>query len=94
MKKAIEVRPLAGYRIWLKYADGITGEVDLGHLVGRGVFKVWANREVFEGVHVDPGGAVAWSADIDLCPDALYLQLTGKSVEELFPQLKPAPAGA
>ena len=56
MKKAIEVRPLSGYRIWLKYADGVTGEVDLAQLAGRGVFKVWADRKVFEGVHVDASG--------------------------------------
>ena len=24
--------------------------------------------------------AVAWSEEIELCPDALYLELTGKSV--------------
>ena len=94
MKKAIEVRPLSGFRSWLKYADGVTGEVDLSHLAGRGVFKVWADREVFEGVHVDPSGAIAWSEDIDLCPDALYLRLTGKAVDELFPKLKPAPVDA
>ena len=94
MKKAIEVRPLDGYRIWLKYADGVTGEVDLSHLAGRGVFKVWADREVFEAVHVDPSGAIAWSEDIDLCPDALYLRLTGKAVDELFPNLRPAPVDA
>jgi len=26
--------------------------------------------------------------DIDLCPDALYLRLTGKTPEDLFPALK------
>jgi hypothetical protein len=94
MKKAIEVRPLSGYRIWLKYDDGVTGEVDLSHLAGRGVFKIWADRKVFEAVHVDQSGAIAWSEDIDLCPDALYLRLTGKAVDELFPKLKPAPVDA
>ena len=88
MNKVIEVKPLSGYRIWLKYADGVQGEVDLVHLAGRGVFKIWADRKIFESVHVDESGAIAWNEDIDLCPDSLYLQLTGKAVEELFPQLK------
>ena len=56
--------------------------------------KVWTDRTVFEGVRVDPSGAIAWSEDIDLCPDALYLRLTGKPVDELFPKLKPAPVDA
>ncbi len=94
MKKAIEVRPLSGYRIWLRYADGVEGEVDLTHLAGRGVFKVWADRKVFEDVHVDKSGAIAWSGALALCPDALYLQLTGKAVDELFPKLKTAPVDA
>lgn len=94
MKKAIEVRPLSGYRIWLRYADGVEGEVDLSHLAGRGVFKVWADRKVFEDVHVDESGAIAWSGALDLCPDALYLRLTGKAVDELFPKLKTAPVDA
>ena len=88
MKKVVEARPLSGYRIWIRYDDGVEGEVDLGHLAGRGVFKAWTDRAVFEAVHVDRSGAVTWNEDIDLCPDALYLRLTGKAVEELFPKLK------
>ena len=88
MKKAVEVRPFSGYRIWLRYADGVEGEVDLSNLAGRGLFKAWIDRTVFESVHVDRSGAVTWNEDIDLCPDALYLRLTGKAVEELFPKLK------
>ena len=88
MKKAVEARPLSGYRIWLRYDDGVEGEVDVSHLAGRGVFKAWTDRAVFEGVHVDRSGAVTWNENIDLCPDALYLRLTGKAVEELFPKLK------
>jgi hypothetical protein len=93
MKKAVEARPLPGYRIWLRYDDGVEGEVDLSYLAGRGVFKAWNDRIVFDGVHVDKSGAIAWNEDIDLCPDALYLRLTGKTVEELFPKLK-TPVGA
>lgn len=94
MKKATEVRPLDGYRIWLRYADGVEGEVDLGDLAGRGVFKAWAARKVFESVHIDESGAIAWQGDLDLCPDALYLRLTGKAVEEVFPKLKTVPVDA
>ena len=88
MKKAVEVKALSGYRIWLRYADGVEGEVDLSHLAGRGVFKAWTDRKVFEGVHVAASGAIAWDEELDLCPDALYLRMTGKAAEELFPALK------
>ena len=80
----IEVIPRGEYRIWIRYSDGVSGEVDLSHLAGRGVFKAWNERAVFESVQIASGGAIAWGDDIDLCPDAIYMQLTGKCVEELM----------
>jgi hypothetical protein len=43
----------------------------------------------FEKVHIDPSGEIAWSDNINMCPDALYLKLTGKQPEDLFPNLRP-----
>lgn len=86
--RPVEVRSLGKYRIWLRYEDGTQGEVDLASLAGRGVFRVWEEPGVFDRVHIAPYGAVAWSDDLDLCPDALYLDLTGKRPEEVFPGLR------
>ena len=88
MFKLVEVKALPDYRLWIRYENGIEGEVDLSHLVGRGVFKAWEDQEVFQPVHVSPSGAPSWGDDIDLCPDALYLQITGETVEQVFPKLK------
>ena len=85
MITAVEVAPRAGYRIWLRYSDGVSGEVDLADLAGRGIFGAWLDRSFFEKVHVSPYGSIAWSDDVELCEDALYLRLTGKSVEEVMP---------
>jgi hypothetical protein len=92
--KPLDVKPLTGYRIWIRYDDGVDGEVDLSDLVGRGVFAAWADVPFFETVHLAPHRAVAWSPDIELCPDALYLRLTGKTPEDLFPSLKSVSADA
>ena len=35
------VEPREGFRIWLRYSDGVSGELDLSHLAGRGVFAAW-----------------------------------------------------
>ena len=80
-----EVEPREGYRIWLRYKDGAAGEVDLSHLAGRGVFKAWNDRTYFETVHVTQDGGIAWRNEIELCPDALYMQLTGETVFEVMP---------
>ncbi len=34
-----EVRALEPFRIWLRYDDGIEGEVDLSDIAGRGMFS-------------------------------------------------------
>lgn len=90
MFKIAEVRVLEGYRLWLRYTNGAKGEVDLSDIAGRGVFKAWDDRQFFENVRVDESGTLAWGDEIDLCPDALYLRLTGKAPEEVFPKLKAA----
>ncbi|MCY4529127.1 MAG: DUF2442 domain-containing protein [Chloroflexi bacterium] len=66
-----------GYKIWLQYSDCTSGEVDLSDLAGRSAFRAWDAQGCLEGVHVAPHRAIAWNDEIELCPDALYLELTG-----------------
>lgn len=94
MPKPLAVKPLANFRIWLRYDDGVEGDVDLSDLAGRGVFLAWHDPAVFGTVRLGSHGAIEWGPDIDLCPDAMYLRLTGKSPEDLFPTLKTIPADA
>ena len=87
--RVVEVEAREGYRVWLRYANGVSGEVDLSYLAGRGVFKAWDDREFFTGVHILPDSwGIAWSEEIDLGADALYLKLTGISADELVPDLR------
>ena len=88
MIQPIFVEPRPGYRIWVQYSDGVAGEVDLSGLVGRGVFQAWRTPGYFEKVHVASHRAIAWYDDVELCSDALYLELTGKSIEEVMPGAK------
>jgi len=86
--KILEARPLDGYKIWLKFNDGTSGEVDLSHLSGKGVFAFWKDYSNFKKVMIENGRSLAWSDEIDLDADSLYLRLTGKKPEEIFPALK------
>ena len=88
------VEPRDGHRIWIRYADGAEGEIDLSHLAGNGVFAAWEDRNYFEKVHVTEHRSIAWDDQIELCPDALYMQLTGMTVEELMPGARPVSADA
>ena len=84
------MRALDPYRIWLRYDDGVEGEVDLSDMAGDGVFVAWLDHSFFAGVHLGPVGSIAWSDRIDMCGDALYLEITGMTPEELFPRLRDA----
>ena len=82
------------FRVFLHFDDGTSGTVDLGHLAGRGVFSEWLQEGLFEQISVSPAGALQWPGDLDLCPDSLYLLMTGKTVGEVFPALRHSLANA
>jgi Protein of unknown function (DUF2442) len=83
MCKIVEVKPLPGFHVWLKYQDGVQGEVDLSRLAGKGVFSAWNRQGCFEEVFIaEESGALAWPGGIDLCPDSLYEELTGRALPE------------
>ncbi len=84
MIRPIDVKALDGYRIWIKFEDGVEGELDLSRHSGRGVFKAWEDREFFEAVEVMPYDAIAWPGDLSMCGDALYMELTGKTLDDLL----------
>ena len=94
MARPIEVKAVPNFRIWLRYDDGIAGEVDLSDLAGRGVFKAWNDATFFNSVRLGSHGAIEWGSDLDICPDAMYLRLTGKPTEDVFPDLRSVPADA
>lgn len=94
MLKPIEVKAMPDYKIWVKYADGVEGTADLSHLAGKGVFALWNDTTAFERVYIGEHGQIAWSDEIDICPDSIYLQITDKSPEDLFPNLKEAVTSA
>ncbi len=94
MARPIAVNALSNLRMWLRYDDGVEGEIDLSDLAGRGVFQAWNDPSCFNAVRLGSHGAIEWGADIDICPDAMYLRLTGKSPDEIFPNLRSVYAGA
>ena len=88
MPQAIEVKTQENYRIWVRYSDGISGVVDLSDLKDKGVFRAWSDYREFQKAHIGDSGQIQWSAQIELCADALYLRITGKTPEDIFPRLK------
>ena len=94
MFRPVEVTPLPRFRLRLKYEDGAEGVVDVSHLKGKGVFGCWDQPGVFEKVSIGQDGAVRWNDDVELCPDALYLEITGRSPEDVFSSSAETPTNA
>ena len=61
----------------MRFADGVTGEADLSHLVGKGLFERWRKPGEFEKLSVDAdAGTIVWPGGLDVAPDALYERIT------------------
>ncbi|OHC90142.1 MAG: hypothetical protein A3J99_01070, partial [Sideroxydans sp. RIFOXYD2_FULL_59_7] len=71
-----DVKALPAYKIFVKFADGTEGWVDMLAFLERdcGVFKVLRDVERFNAVFVEHG-AVAWPGELDLAPDKMHDQL-------------------
>jgi hypothetical protein len=76
----VEVAHLGDYRLFLRFADGAAGEIDLGPLLQfTGVFEPLRDPQFFALVRVNPDiGTIVWPNGADLCPDVLHHHLTGE----------------
>jgi hypothetical protein len=75
---------MSGYRLKVRFIDGLEGEVHMRQLLTSpkaGVFAPLRNEGLFEKVHLR-WGAVTWPGELDLAPDAMYdeIKATGVSV--------------
>lgn len=72
--RVTHVEALSGFRIFVRFVDGLEGTVDMDALIrseNAGVFASLSDPSRFDQVHVEHG-AVTWPDEIDLAPDAMY----------------------
>ena len=80
------VRHVKDYLLEIRFSDDTVAELDFRRrIVGRGgVFAPLEDLEFFRRVAVDPeAGTLVWPNGVDLCPDVLYAEATGKAISEL-----------
>lgn len=82
-----EVRTAGAHRLYLRFADGVEGEVDLDQIVRwEGIFAPLHDPQHFAQVRVDPElGTIVWPNGADLDPDVLYAAMTGRSIDLTSP---------
>ena len=84
LKDVVEVTAVGGYRLRLRFEDGVEGEVDVAELVPfDGVFAELREPATFERVRVDTElGTIVWPGGADLDPDVLYARVSGEPIPD------------
>lgn len=71
--KVIEVRPLEGYKLWLRFQDGVSGTVDLSGELWGPMFEPLKDNALFAQATIHPElETVTWPNGADLAPEFLY----------------------
>ena len=84
MEGVVPVRPLPGYRLWVRCSGGLAGGADLSALVGRGVFAACNDPAEFAKVSIDERSrTVCWPSGIDLDPDVLSTKVSGRALPDV-----------
>jgi hypothetical protein len=89
--RVTDVSHTKDYQLRIRFSDGTVAELDFSRrIVGRGgVFTPLANVDFFKQVTVDrEAGTLVWPNGVDFCPDVLYAEATGKSIEEMDARLE------
>ena len=73
----LEARHLGGHRVWLRFDDGLTGELDLSRELDGQVFEPLRDPSFFARFEVDD--TLTWPNGADFAPEFLHAQVRGSS---------------
>ena len=75
-------QPLTGYRLKIRFNDGLEGIYPVEPEQRGGVFLKLLDAKTFNAVTINPDfGCVEWPGGIDLCPDTMHQAMTGSEAE-------------
>ncbi len=73
MFRILEASYLRDYAIWLRFSDGVEGEVDLADELDGEVFEPLRNQEVFRSFVLHPElHTIVWPTGADFAPEFLH----------------------
>lgn len=70
--KVSGVRPLDGYKLWVRFTNGEAKVIDFSNLLETPAFSPLKDQRVFKGVYIDYGVTVWDDGNIDIAPEYLY----------------------
>ena len=82
LKDIVEASVVDEYRVYLRFEDGVEGEVDLAEMIEfTGVFARIRDKSEFAKLRIDPQtGTIVWPSGADLDPDVLYAAVSGRPI--------------
>lgn len=86
MIEVTAARHVTDYRVWLRFSDGVEGEVDLDPALHGEVFTPLRDPAAFKTFHL-LHGTIAWANGADFAPRFLYERV------ETSPHSRPAGRG-
>lgn len=76
MARIVDARHAGGHRVWLKFEDGLSGEIDLAPELWGPVFEPLKAESEFAKLRVDAElDTVVWPNGADFSPDWLREQV-------------------
>ena len=76
MVRVSEARYVGGHILWVRFNDGVEGEIDLGAELEGPVFEPLKDPTFFAAFAVDPEvHTVVWPNGADFAPEFLYERL-------------------
>ena len=84
LKDIVAVRPTGEHNLWLRFEDGVEGEVDLKPIVSfKGGVAPLTDLHYFEQVCVNQElGTICWPNGTDIDPLVLYSLVTKRPIED------------
>lgn len=70
----IEAKYINGYKIWAKFNDGTSGEIDLSSDLDEGIFKQLKEIKYFMNFSLE-GHTLSWENGADFAPEYLRKKL-------------------
>jgi hypothetical protein len=72
LPRIVEARYIAGFKVWIRFSDGVEGDVDLSHELTGPIFEPLRNAEEFRRFSLHPElHTLVWPNGADLAPEFL-----------------------
>ena len=74
--RIVDARYAGGFRVWLRFADGLTGEIDLERELWGPAFEHLKDVAEFAKFRFEPDlGTIVWPNGADFAPEFLHDEL-------------------